>query len=161
MARTQRDPSICSLQRQGLNLRFYFPASCIPWRPLPRWHATHRAPGPCEPPGVSTGPLVPSSATHRPLQRRRCASLRATAHEHPVFLILISRQARWMNLPHRALALIAPGQYVRASSPCIRTFLLDSQVLLILRCTPPSTLEPHYHSHADCTVAERYSVQAQ
>src|SRR5271154_4261422 len=30
------------------------------------------------------------------------------AHEHPVSLILISRQARWVNLPDGALALIAP-----------------------------------------------------
>ena len=49
-----------------------------------------------------------------------------------------------MNLPDGALALIAPVQYVPASSLCVRTFLLDSQVLLILCCIPPSTLEPHY-----------------
>ena len=107
MARTQRGSiNLLPTTGVGLNLRFYFPAFMHPpWRSLPLWHPTHRHPGHASHLGISTRPCRSVISHSQSLSRD--GGLRA--HEHLVFLILISLRTRRVNLPDGALARIAPN----------------------------------------------------
>jgi hypothetical protein len=116
----------------GLNLRFYFPAFVHPpWRSLPRWHYPTNTRGHASHLGISTRPC---KSRHRPLTSlSRDGGMRA--HEQPVSSYLdistssLGELARWGASPHRSQFNMY-GRPRFASEP----FLLDLQVLLILRC---------------------------
>src|SRR5271167_2706985 len=104
MARNATGPINFLPTTVGLILRFYFPAFVhLLGGPCRCGTLPHQHPGHASHLGISTGPSR-SVIGHSQASPENGG---VRAHEHPVSLILVSRQARWVNLPHGALALIA------------------------------------------------------